>query len=76
MRFIMSVSVMKSLKQLDYIHFGLMEKGWTLVQDLKVGDLLVSSDGTKLEIDKIEKAPRQTTVYNFMVDGYHSYFVS
>ncbi|MCY9738048.1 polymorphic toxin-type HINT domain-containing protein, partial [Paenibacillus alvei] len=56
--------------------FWLDEKGWTLVQDLKVGDLLVSSDGTKLAIDKIEKAPRQTTVYNFMVDGYHSYFVS
>ncbi|WP_198027841.1 polymorphic toxin-type HINT domain-containing protein [Paenibacillus forsythiae] len=38
--------------------------------------MLVSSDGTKLAIDKIEKAPRQTTVYNFMVDKYHSYFVS
>jgi hypothetical protein len=32
----------------------------TLVKDLKVGDLLVSSDGTKLAIDKIEKEPRQT----------------
>ncbi|GKU75957.1 polymorphic toxin-type HINT domain-containing protein [Paenibacillus sp. L3-i20] len=56
--------------------FWLDEKGWTLVQDLKVGDLLVSSDGTKLAIDKIEKAPRQATVYNFMVADYHSYFVS
>ncbi|WP_081965761.1 polymorphic toxin-type HINT domain-containing protein [Paenibacillus sp. FSL H7-0357] len=46
------------------------------VQNLKVGDLLVSSDGTKLAIDKIEIAPRQATVYNFMVADYHSYFVS
>lgn len=38
--------------------------------------MLVSSDGTKLAIDKIEKALRQTTVYNFMVADYHSYFVS
>jgi hypothetical protein len=56
--------------------FWLDGKGWTLVQDLKVRDLLVSSDGTKLEIDGIEKSPRQTTVYNFMVADYHSYFVS
>ncbi|WP_336763652.1 polymorphic toxin-type HINT domain-containing protein [Paenibacillus sp. USHLN196] len=56
--------------------FWLDGKGWTLVQDLKVGDLLVSSDGTKLAIDRIEIAPRQTTVYNFMVADYHSYFVS
>lgn len=56
--------------------FWLDGKGWTLVYELKVGDLLVSSDGTKLAIDRIEIAPRQTTVYNFMVADYHSYFVS
>ncbi|MGG4451216.1 polymorphic toxin-type HINT domain-containing protein [Brevibacillus porteri] len=56
--------------------FWLDGKGWTLVRDLKIGDLLVTSDGTKLAIEKIEIAPRQTTVYNFMVADYHSYFVS
>ncbi|WP_051051466.1 polymorphic toxin-type HINT domain-containing protein [Paenibacillus sonchi] len=51
-------------------------KGWTFVKDLKVGDLLVSSDGSKLAIDKIEKGPREATVYNFEVADFHSYFVS
>jgi RHS repeat-associated protein len=56
--------------------FWLDGKGWTFVKDLKVGYLLVSSDGTKLAIDKIEKEPREATVYNFEVADFHSYFVS
>ncbi|MEK3824258.1 polymorphic toxin-type HINT domain-containing protein [Paenibacillus sp. FSL K6-1558] len=56
--------------------FWLDGKGWTFVKDLKVGDLLVSSDGTKLAIDKIEKEPREATVYNFEVRDFNSYFVS
>lgn len=56
--------------------FWLHDKGWTLVQDLQVGDLLVSSDGTILVIDQIEKELRQETVYNFEVKDYSSYFVS
>ncbi|GIO86408.1 hypothetical protein J25TS5_33400 [Paenibacillus faecis] len=51
-------------------------KGWTEVKDLKVGDLLVTSDGRKIAIYKIEKEPRVTTVYNFSVEDYESYFVS
>lgn len=38
--------------------------------------MLVSSDGSKLTIDKIEKEPRQATVYNFEVEDFYSYFVS
>ncbi|MBP2115936.1 polymorphic toxin-type HINT domain-containing protein [Paenibacillus silagei] len=56
--------------------FWLDGKGWTFVKDLKVGDLLVSSDGSKLVIDKIEKEPRKATVYNFEVKDFNSYFVS
>ena|GEM_PF-1515691 len=51
-------------------------RGWTEVKDLKVGDLLVTSDGRKIVIDKIEKEARVTTVYNFEVADFHSYFVS
>ncbi|WP_349407786.1 polymorphic toxin-type HINT domain-containing protein [Pseudalkalibacillus sp. SCS-8] len=43
---------------------------------MNVGDLLHSSDGTPRAIEKIEKEPRQATVYNFEVADYHSYFVS
>ncbi|MGG4147628.1 polymorphic toxin-type HINT domain-containing protein, partial [Paenibacillus algorifonticola] len=79
----------KQADEIYYVHIGdevieatgehpfwLDGKGWTFVKDLKVGDLLVSSDGTKLAIDKIEKESREATVYNFEVEDYHSYFVS
>ncbi|MFB6367845.1 polymorphic toxin-type HINT domain-containing protein [Paenibacillus elgii] len=79
----------KQADEIYYVHIGdeiievtgehpfwLDGKGWTFVKDLKVGDLLVSSDGSKLAIDKIEKEPREATVYNFMVSEYQSYFVS
>ncbi|WP_426448479.1 polymorphic toxin-type HINT domain-containing protein [Paenibacillus sp. S-38] len=56
--------------------FWLDDKGWTLVKDLKVNDLLVTSDGRKISIDKIEKEPREATVYNFEVKDFNSYFVS
>jgi len=78
----------KQADEIYYIHIGdeiievtgehpfwLDGKGWTEVKDLQVGDLLVSSDGTKLAIDKIEKEPREATVYNFEVADFHSYLV-
>lgn len=79
----------KQADEIYYIHIGneiievtaehpfwLDGKGWTEVKDLKVGDLLVSSDGSKLAINKIEKEPRAATVYNFEVADFNSYFVS
>jgi len=79
----------KQADEIYYVHIGdeiievtgehpfwLDGKGWTFVKDLKVGDLLVSSDGSKLTIDKIEKEPREAKVYNFEVADFNSYFVS
>nr|WP_046228909.1 polymorphic toxin-type HINT domain-containing protein [Paenibacillus algorifonticola] len=79
----------KQADEIYYVHIGdeiievtgehpfwLDGKGWTFVKDLKVGDLLVSSDGSKLAIDKIEKESREATVYNFEVEDFNSYFVS
>lgn len=79
----------KQADEIYYVHIGdeiievtgehpfwLDGKGWTFVKDLKVGDLLVSSVSTKLAIDKIEKEPREATVYNFEVKDFNSYFVS
>lgn len=51
-------------------------KGWTFVKDLKVGDLLVQSDGNTLKIESIELEHKQVTVYNMTVDDFHTYFVS
>ncbi|MFK4343712.1 hypothetical protein ABH894_003722 [Paenibacillus sp. RC62] len=51
-------------------------KGWTFVKDLKVGDLLVQSDGNTLKVDSIELEHKQVRVYNMTVDEFHTYFVS
>jgi hypothetical protein len=56
--------------------FWVEGKGWTFVKDLKVGDLLVQSDGNTLKIDSIELEHKQVTVYNMTVDEFHTYFVS
>lgn len=56
--------------------FWLSGRGWTDVKDLKVGDLLVTSSGITLAIDKIEKELLEATVYNFEVADFQSYFVS
>ncbi|WP_374018150.1 polymorphic toxin-type HINT domain-containing protein [Paenibacillus thiaminolyticus] len=37
---------------------------------------LLGGGGATLAIDKIEKEPREATVYNFQVQDFHSYFVS
>ncbi len=56
--------------------FYVRGKGWTFVKDLKVGDLLVQSDGNTLKIDSIELEHKHVTVYNMTVDEFHTYFVS
>lgn len=56
--------------------FWVKGKGWRYVKDLKVGDLLVQSDGNILKIQSIELEHRHVTVYNMTVDEFHTYFVS
>ncbi|MFD1463384.1 polymorphic toxin-type HINT domain-containing protein [Paenibacillus farraposensis] len=56
--------------------FYVKDKGWTFVKDLKVGDLLVQSDGNTLKIESIELEHKHVTVYNMTVDEFHTYFVS
>ena len=45
-------------------------------KDLQVGSLLQTSDGRVIDVDKIEKREGQFEVYNFNVEGFHTYFVS
>ncbi len=56
--------------------FYVKNKGWTFVKDLKVGDLLVQSNGNTIKIDSIELLHKKVTVYNMTVDEFHTYFVS
>lgn len=56
--------------------FYVMGKGWLFVKELKVGDLLVQSNGNTLKIGNIELERKPVTVYNMTVDEFHTYFVS
>ncbi|WP_310499135.1 polymorphic toxin-type HINT domain-containing protein [Paenibacillus qinlingensis] len=56
--------------------FWIHSKGWVVAKDLLVGDLFETSDGSYLAIDKIEVKEQHTTVYNFRVKDFHTYYVS
>ena len=53
-------------------------KGWTEAADLRAGDILVLVNGEYVVVEKIQhellEAP--IPVYNFNVDGFHTYFVT
>ncbi|WP_342428628.1 polymorphic toxin-type HINT domain-containing protein [Paenibacillus sp. FSL L8-0158] len=56
--------------------FWIVGKGWVKSKDLEVGDVLTTSDGKELAIEKIEVKKGHDTVYNFKVKDFHTYFVS
>jgi RHS repeat-associated protein len=56
--------------------FWIVGKGWVKSKDVLVGDILTTSNGKELAIEKIEVKKEHATVYNFMVKDYHTYFVS
>nr|WP_277600919.1 polymorphic toxin-type HINT domain-containing protein [Paenibacillus whitsoniae] len=56
--------------------FWIHSKGWVVAKDLVVGDLFETSDGSYLAVDKIEVKAQHTTVYNFRVKDFHTYYVS
>jgi len=49
---------------------------WLRVAELKVGDSVKTYDGSNLVIEQITVVPGRTTVYNFEVEDYHTYYVS
>ena len=53
-------------------------KGWTAACKLRAGDILVTVNGEYVVVEKIQheilEAP--IAVYNFQVEGYHTYYVS
>ncbi|MFB6472352.1 MULTISPECIES: polymorphic toxin-type HINT domain-containing protein [Paenibacillus] len=56
--------------------FWIVGRGWVEAQHLAVGDVLTTSDGKELAIEKIEVKKEHKTVYNFKVKDFHTYFVS
>jgi hypothetical protein len=49
---------------------------WLRVAELKVGDSAQLFDGSNLVIEQITVVPGRTTVYNFEVEDYHTYYVT
>jgi hypothetical protein len=56
--------------------FWTPDLGWVEAKDLHVGSLLQTEDGRIIDVDCVEKREGEFEVYNFKVDGFHTYFVS
>ncbi|WP_044640091.1 polymorphic toxin-type HINT domain-containing protein [Risungbinella massiliensis] len=56
--------------------FWIKGKGWIQVKDLKSGDQVEDDEGNLLVVWKIEREKKETTVYNFSVEDYHTFYVS
>ena len=53
-------------------------KGWTEACKLRAGDILVLVNGEYVVVEKVQHEILETpiTVYNFQVEGYHTYYIS
>ena len=56
--------------------FYVVGKGWVRAQDLQPGDLALSAAGEKIAFVSRENLAEKRRVYNFEVEGKHTYFVS
>ncbi|WP_310484914.1 polymorphic toxin-type HINT domain-containing protein, partial [Chamaesiphon sp. VAR_48_metabat_403] len=56
--------------------FWVPDVGWVAAKDLHAGTLLQTKTESWLDVDRVEKHGGLTTVYNFEVQGFHTYFVS
>ncbi|WP_152363791.1 polymorphic toxin-type HINT domain-containing protein [Microlunatus speluncae] len=50
-------------------------KGWVPVRDLQPGDTLVDAKGSEVEVARVRPTGETATVYNFHVEGLHTYHV-
>jgi RHS repeat-associated protein len=56
--------------------FWVVGEGWVEAKDLQAGDIFETSEEEHLTLEKIEVKKEKTTVYNFKVKDFHSYFVT
>jgi Pretoxin HINT domain len=55
--------------------FYVEDRGWVSAGDLRAGDEVVSSGGGRLHVASNVATGRRTTVYNFEVEDFNTYFV-
>jgi RHS repeat-associated protein len=51
-------------------------RGWVKGQEVRPGDLLLTKDGDTTPVDQVAYVEGSFPVYNFEVEGFHTYFVS
>jgi Pretoxin HINT domain len=56
--------------------FWVPDVGWVAAKDLHAGSLLQTKYESWLDVDRVVKHSDTATVYNFEVEGFHTYFVS
>ena len=56
--------------------FWVPDVGWVAAKDLHAGSLLQTKYESWLDVDRVVKRSDTATVYNFEVEGFHTYFVS
>ncbi|ELS34813.1 MULTISPECIES: polymorphic toxin-type HINT domain-containing protein [Pseudanabaena] len=56
--------------------FWVKDKGWVKAKDLQSGDALQNDKEESVIVDHIEHREENVKVYNFKVEGFHTYFVS
>jgi hypothetical protein len=52
------------------------EQGWVAAEDLKQGTVVQTENGAIVDVDRVERRDEKVKVYNFEVEGFHTYFVS
>ena len=57
-------------------HVFFANGNWISARDLTTGDYLINTDNRKVSIKTIEKIENGVSVYNFEVEGYHTYFAN
>jgi Pretoxin HINT domain len=56
--------------------FWTPDKGWVEAKDLVAGSLVQNEEGKIINVDRVDTRIGDFTVYNFKVEGFHTYFVS
>ncbi len=56
--------------------FWVFGRGWIPTRMLEVGDLFITDDGLLVTVEGVADTGRVETVYNFLVEDFHTYFVS
>jgi hypothetical protein len=60
--------------QVTRVHKMFVNNSWITAGEIKVGDVLENYNGKKTIVQNIETVKKETWVYNFEVEKYHTYF--